>query len=145
MGTLPDWTQRHNRQGKVPLLPIAAADRIPAAGLGSLVLCWMHYVRQGSFVSRDGTNIAAGRLCRERERREREEGLSRNGAPRNWGLQVGRLAAGWAAVRVSLVVPDMLLFVWDAWDRDKRLSWGTRIGMRIGPKWKGFCLRWERR
>lgn len=33
----------------------------------------MHYVRQGSFVSRDGTNIAAGRLCRERER-EREEG-----------------------------------------------------------------------
>lgn len=38
-------------------------------------------------------------MHRERERRQREEGLSRNGAPRGWGLQVGRLAAGWAPVK----------------------------------------------
>lgn len=79
----------------------------------------MHYVRLGSFVSRDGTNIAAGRLCREGEREEREgeqeEGLSRNhhSTPHHQGLQVGGRAAerpsrGWPTA------PDMLLFVWDA-------------------------------
>lgn len=56
----------------------------------------MHYVRLGSFVSRDGTNIAAGRLCREGEREERdgerEEGLTGNPEPRDRGLQVGERA-----------------------------------------------------
>lgn len=88
--------QQHNRQGRVPhLASLREGSRTlhPCGkGLGSPVLGWMHYVRQGSFVRRDGTNIAAGRLCTESQRGGGTGRKVSPGAglpPRGWGSRLG--------------------------------------------------------
>lgn len=112
----------------------------PRPERGSPVLCWMHYVRQGSAGS-PWYKHSCGRAVHTQPERRLGHG-GRLG--RSWALRAALLAAGRAPLKV-LLLPDMLWFLWDAWDRHQTLTWGTRIGMRIGAKWKGFCLRWERR